>query len=246
MERIRPRVEQIAGCMPVNERDQLAGDDFVEVEDENVLRPHATQGKRLHARHAEQRLARHVVHVDLQGGVAAERRGVTGQPLAASMLVGPAANAVSLGREETVERSVDVGAFGFHCGPVERADIVQVDIDREPVDIEVEEVERRPALEDETIRQDPIPRDLLQQVQEPQHLLQRAGLVTGLVGEALQGLDGRRRHLQALETAFDGVDGENDVPVLGCLSLARFGAKSISGLTRHECAKLLEHSIRDA
>ena len=67
------------------------------------------------------------------------------------MLVGPAANAVSLGGEETFECGVDVGAFGFHCGPVERTDIVQVDIDREPVETEVEEVERRPALEDETI-----------------------------------------------------------------------------------------------
>ena len=62
------------------------------------------------------------------------------------------------------------GAFGFHRGPVERTDIVRVDIDREPVETEVKEVERRPTLEDETIRQDPIPRDLLQQVQKPQHL----------------------------------------------------------------------------
>ena len=33
------------------------------------------------------------------------------------------------GSEEAVERGVDIGAFGFHYGPVERTDIVQVDID---------------------------------------------------------------------------------------------------------------------
>ena len=50
-----------------------------------------------------------------------------------------------------------------------------------PVETEMEEVERRPAVEYETVRKDPIPRDLLQQVEEPQHLLQRACLVAGLV-----------------------------------------------------------------
>ena len=147
------------------------------------------------------------------------------------MLVGPAANAVSLGSEETVERGIDIGAFGFHYGPVERTDIVEVDIDREPFETEVEEVERRPALEDETIRQNPIPRDLLQQVQEPQHLLQRAGLVAGLVGETLQGLGRRRRHLQSLEAAFEDVDRENDVPVpLAVLPSPDLAPRAYSGL----------------
>ncbi len=68
------------------------------------------------------------------------------------MLAGPAASAVSLGSEETVGRGVDVGAFGFHCGPVERTDVLKVDIAREPVETEVEEVECRPTLEDETMR----------------------------------------------------------------------------------------------
>lgn len=50
---------------------------------------------------------------------------------------------------------------------------------------------------DEMIRQDPFPRDLLQRVQEPQHLLERASLVAGRVGEALQGrpCPKRRDHL---------------------------------------------------
>ena len=87
------------------------------------------------------------------------------------MLIRPAANAVFPGRGETVERSVDVRAFGFHRVPVDHTDLVQ------------KEVERRPALQRQTIRQNPIPRDLLQQVQESQHFLQRAGLLTGLVRE---------------------------------------------------------------
>ena len=119
--------------MPVDERDKLASDDFVEVEDENVLRPHAAQGRRLHARH--------VVHVDFQRGVAAERRGVARQLPAAGMPVRPVANAVSLGSEEIVERGIDMGPFDFHSRPVERTDIVQVDIDQEPVETEEEEVE---------------------------------------------------------------------------------------------------------
>ena len=107
------------------------------------------------------------------------------------------------------------------------------------------ESRRRARGEDEAIRQDRVPRDLLQQVQELQHLIEHAGLVTGLVRETLQGPGRRCRHLQPLEAAFEDVDGENDVPVPGCLSLARSGAKRVSGLSRHERLKRLERSIGD-
>ncbi len=66
---------------------------------------------------------------------------------------------VSLRREETVERSVNNRAFGFHRGSVERTGIIEVSIDREPVETVVKEVENLSALEDETIHQDPIPCD---------------------------------------------------------------------------------------
>ena len=106
-------------------------------------------------------------------------------------------------RRQRSGRSVSIAARSS------ATDIVQVDIDRKPVEAEVEEVERRPALEHEPVRQNLVVRDLLQQVQEPQHLLERAGLVAGVIGEALQGLGRRRCHLQPLEAAFDHVDGEN-------------------------------------
>ncbi len=102
------------------------------------------------------------------------------------MLIRPAANAVSLEREELVEHCVDIRAFGFHRGPVGRTGMVEVDIDREPVESEAKEVERRPALQCRTIRRNPIPLSLLQQVRVSRHLLQRAGLVTGLVRMTLQ------------------------------------------------------------
>ena len=105
------------------------------------------------------------------------------------MLVGLAADGVALGCEETIKRGVDGWAFGFHHGPVERADIVQVDIDGQAVETEVEHIERRPALEDEALREDRVSGDLLQQVQKPQHLFERAELVAGLIGDALQRLD---------------------------------------------------------
>ena len=65
------------------------------------------------------------------------------------------------------------------------------------------EVERRFTLEDESVRQNPIPCDFLQQVQEPLHLLERAGLAAGVFGEALRGLGRWSRHLQPLESAFN-------------------------------------------
>src|SRR3546814_1174209 len=156
------------------------------------------------------------------------------QPLAAGVLVGLATDAVALRNEETTERGVDGWALGFHHGPVERADIVQVDIDREPVETEVKDVERRPALEDKPLRQDRIAGDLLQQVQESQHLFEGTELVPGLVRNALERLGRGRRHSQSLEPAFDDIDGEDDVPALGCPPLARFRAQSISRLRSEE------------
>ena len=90
------------------------------------------------------------------------------------MLVGLTADTVPLGSEETIDRDIDAWALGLHDCPVECAYIVQVDVDREPVETEVEAVERRPALEDEPLRQERVAGDLLRQVQEPQHLFERA------------------------------------------------------------------------
>ena len=97
------------------------------------------------------------------------------------MLVGLTADTVPLGSEETIDRDIDAWALGLHDCPVECAYIVQVDVDREPVETEVEAVERRPALEDEPLRQERVAGDLLQQVQEPQHLFERAELVASVV-----------------------------------------------------------------
>ena len=69
-----------------------------------------------------------------------------------------------------------------------------------------------PPLQRETLRKHRVLRDLVQQFQEPQHLLQRIQSVSRLRGEPLQCPDGGRRHSKPLEAAFGNVDRNDDVP----------------------------------
>ena len=90
--------------------------------------------------------------------------------------------------------------------------MVEVRIGREPVGTEMEVVKCCSALEDRTVYQVPVPRNSLQQVKEPQHLLQCLGLVTGLVGRTPLGLGGMHRDIESLEATSDDVYGKDDVP----------------------------------
>ena len=79
-------------------------------------------------------------------GVAAKPRGGARQDLPSACTPGSRITLYPGDTEEAVERGVDVGAFGFHRGPVQRTDIVQVDINRKSIEADVEEVERVPPL----------------------------------------------------------------------------------------------------
>ena len=59
---------------------------------------------------------------------------------------------------------------------VQGADIVEIDVDRQPVQGQVKDVQRRAALQDQPVRQDGIACDLLEDIQQAQDLLQRARL----------------------------------------------------------------------
>jgi hypothetical protein len=95
----------------------------------------------------------------------------------------------------------------------------------------MENVEGRAALQGESFALYWIAGDFLQDIEEPQHLLERAGLMTSIAGEALERLNRRRRHSQSLEPAFHDVEGENHIPTLSRPPLARLGPQRISSLT---------------
>ena len=98
--------------------------------------------------------------------------------------------------------------------PLENDSNVEHVIYREPVEMEMKDIEGCAALEDETPGEMRVTVDLIQQVQQPEYLLQRTRLVSCLSGKALQRLDRGGRHSQSLKPAFDKIDWENDIPAL--------------------------------
>src|SRR5579883_1193627 len=94
----------------------------------------------------------------------------------------------------------------LHRRWLKRADIVEVDINRQPVETKMKDIERRTALESEPVSQDGVARHFLQDIEEPEYLFERPGLMTGIVGNPLKRLNRRRRHSQPLEPAFHDVD----------------------------------------
>ena len=111
----------------------------MEIEIEIEPRPNAAESTRLRAGRTEQRLARHVVQVEFQRRVATECGRVAREPLAPCVPGRPAADTVTLRGEQAIDRGIDLRTFALHRRQVQRADVVQVDIHREPVEIEVED-----------------------------------------------------------------------------------------------------------
>jgi hypothetical protein len=77
------RVEKITCGMPIDERNEFAGD-LMEIEDKNVARTHFAERNGVHSRGAEQGLPGHIVHVDFRGGTAAKRGSVAPYPFTAA------------------------------------------------------------------------------------------------------------------------------------------------------------------
>ncbi len=92
-----PGVKQVPGGLLVDQGDELTAGDLMKVQHRHAGRADAAQVDRIHLRGAEQRLARHVVDVDLQRGAAAQRGGEPANPFAAGVVARLAADGVALG-----------------------------------------------------------------------------------------------------------------------------------------------------
>ena len=123
------------------------------------------------------------------------------------MVVGLTPDGVALGGQQPVQGGVDLWPVGLHSGAVQRADVVEVDVNRQPIQREMEDIQRRPTLQDQAVRQDWVAGDLLQHVEKAQDLLERTGLQAGLVGETLQGLSRRCRHAKPSKLASRTASG---------------------------------------
>ncbi|QEX23260.1 hypothetical protein FRZ61_31960 [Hypericibacter adhaerens] len=59
--------------MPVEECNELAGNDLMEVEDQHSFCAYVTERSGRHTSGAEQRLSRRIIHIELQRGVSTQR-----------------------------------------------------------------------------------------------------------------------------------------------------------------------------
>ena len=71
----------------------------------------------------------------------------------------------------------------------------------------MEDIERRATLQDQALGQHGIAGDLLEDIHEPQDLLERGGLQTRLSSDPLQRLGGRRGHDCPSNVGFTTLSG---------------------------------------
>jgi hypothetical protein len=86
------------------------------------------------------------------------------------MFVRLASNGIALSCKEAVQSSFDLWPLSLHHRPLKRADIVEVYINRQSVETEMKDIERRAALESEPVTQDGVARYFLQNIEEPEYL----------------------------------------------------------------------------
>lgn len=137
-------------------------------------------------RRVPERDTEHVVDVDLDDRRAPECRSVREPPLASGVLARRALYAQAEARRDLGQRRVELGAFGHHRQAIGGADVVHVDVDRQPREFEHEEVERRPALECEARPEERVRRHQVEQPDQHRHLLERVDGEAGVAGGALE------------------------------------------------------------
>jgi hypothetical protein len=89
------------------------------------------------------------------------------------VLVGPTLHGEPRARDDLHERVVELGSLGEHHLAVRRADVVEVDVDRESRQIEDEEIERGSAFEYDARAEERMRRQLVQESNEHPDLLER-------------------------------------------------------------------------
>ena len=110
------------------------------------------------------------------------------------MVLRLAGDLVALGGEKGQQSGLHDRPVGLHRLARQGADVVEVDVHREPVQRQLEDVQGRAALQGDPRAKVGVGGDGLQQIQQAQHLLQGGRWQAGFAGDALQGFGGGRCH----------------------------------------------------
>jgi hypothetical protein len=128
---------------------------------------------RLPPRRIPQGDAKHVVDVDLKDRRPPKRRHVGQAPLATCVLAGCALHSEPHPRGDLIERGVELRTVGGHRLPVRPADVVDVDVDRQPRNVEHDEVQRSAALQRHSRPNEGVRDHHVEQAHEHPDLLER-------------------------------------------------------------------------
>jgi len=94
---------------------------------------------------------------------------------------------------DLLDGPLELGALGQHALAIRRAEVVEVEVHGQPRHVVHEEVEGRSALERHARRQERVLAKRVEQLQQPEHLLEGFERVPALSGGASQ-LGGREVH----------------------------------------------------
>jgi hypothetical protein len=119
--------------------------------------------------------AQHEVEINLEPfGYSLQIR-VGEPPLPASVFTWNALDGETFAGANSLDRLLDLWLVFDHHVTFRRADVVEVDVRREPWDVKKEKVERGATLERDARAQESVRLECFEQAQKPKHLLQRAG-----------------------------------------------------------------------
>jgi len=165
-----PRVEQISARRPAEERRKLARRQLVGVEHRDVAdreRAHRTgRAERI----TPQRCPEDEVHVYLERAGPARHDRIRESPLPTGVVGGDALDLDAEPPADRLDRLLDLWPLCEHRLAVSRADVVQVDVDRESGQVEHEEVEGGPSLQHHAAFEEGVTAEPVEQRQQPLHL----------------------------------------------------------------------------
>ena len=176
-------VVEIARVVPVDHRLCLATEQFLDFQNEITARCSITDGYSVAFLRRQCAGAHQEVDFDLDAVGSAGVIFEIEVPLTQGVVVDAILELVAEAGGDLFDSLDDLWAV-LECGlAIDMPDVVEIDIDRKPSEIEVEEIECGPALEYQFSFENRVPVELDKEFPQPEHLLEIFGRKAGVLGQ---------------------------------------------------------------
>ena len=166
------RIEEVTAGKPGEERTEFTCCKFMDIEHRDVPSHECAYGMGIPHLNRPKRNTQGENHINLKIRIPIECIRITQSPFSAGMCIRYASDRKPLASAYRCNSLLDFLSFGEHHFTICRPHIVQIDIDGQTWQIEYKQIQRRAALQDDSVFEEWVTSKCVQQTDQADHLVQ--------------------------------------------------------------------------